>query len=32
VIFNSDRTGICQVYAAEIPQGFLDKLAATGEK
>jgi Tol biopolymer transport system component len=28
VIFNSDRTGICQVYAADIPQSFLDALAA----
>ena len=27
VIFNSDRTGICQVYAALIPAGFLESLA-----
>jgi hypothetical protein len=26
VIFNSDRTGLPQVYAAEIPAGFLDAL------
>ncbi|MFA0776786.1 MAG: hypothetical protein PVTTEEND_000500 [Candidatus Fervidibacter sp.] len=29
VIFNSDQTGICQVYAAEIPEGFLDDLTAS---
>jgi len=28
VIFNSDQTGICQVYAAVIPDGFLDNLLA----
>lgn len=28
VIFNSDRTGICQVYAAVIPNGFLENLEA----
>jgi hypothetical protein len=28
VIFNSDRTGIPQVYAAEIPEDFLAKLQA----
>lgn len=26
VIYNSDRTGICQVYAATVPDGFLDQL------
>jgi hypothetical protein len=26
IYFNSDRTGIPQVYAAEIPEGFLAKL------
>jgi Tol biopolymer transport system component len=29
VIFNSDQTGICQIYAAEIPDGFLDDLTAS---
>lgn len=29
VIYCSDRTGICQVYAAVIPDGFLDKLLQT---
>lgn len=28
VIFNSDRTGICQVYAAVIPDGFLENLSS----
>lgn len=27
IIFNSDRTGICQVFAAEIPNGLLDYLS-----
>ena len=27
VIYNSDRTGICQVYSALIPPGLLEKLA-----
>ena len=26
VIYNSDRTGICQVYAAVVPDGFLEQL------
>ncbi|MHB0939587.1 MAG: hypothetical protein ACYC6A_24590 [Armatimonadota bacterium] len=26
VIFNSDRTGLCQLWGAEIPAGFLDAL------
>ncbi|MCS7253411.1 MAG: hypothetical protein RMK18_03340 [Armatimonadota bacterium] len=28
IIFNSDETGICQVYAATIPDGFLENLEA----
>jgi len=31
VIFNSDRTGICQVYAARIPKDLLEKLEAGSE-
>jgi len=26
VIFNSDRTGLCQLWGAEIPAGFLEAL------
>jgi len=29
VIFNSDRTGIPQMYAAEIPEAFLAKLGSS---
>ena len=31
MIFNSDRTGICQVYSARIPKEFLAKLEAKDE-
>lgn len=27
VIFNSDRTGLCQVWCADVPAGFLDALS-----
>jgi Tol biopolymer transport system component len=27
VLFNSDRTGLTQIYAAEVPEGFLEALA-----
>ena len=32
VIFNSDYTGLGQVWAAEIPNGFLDALANEGNE
>lgn len=32
VIFNSDRTGICQVYAASIPRELLEKLEQPDER